>query len=458
MTDLLKIHLVFEEIDKRIITEINKYGIITGRDLTLEDACEWAQKGGGEDPDIFLINCSPYFSNKSEYKNSHKRMVKRLTEMLYYRSNSRLVLLLPNYGRIDTELLSRLIKLKIYDFWCFDRFDENDIKDFLSTKRTLEDVEDYLRVMEAGQGSAPSDGKKSAKRRVSFGYKPYYIKSNVIAFWSDDDSLLNLGAALLTAISLAENGFKVALVETISHLPRLASVLSVGHPYFNTRHALAMFMQNNNDFIRNCLFNGEIYLKDGNSPEKRRYIADYPEQLYFLPDSMRSDSPDWPELQNNWKSFIIELARIIIFENDFSFLIFVCQGKSLFNDIVVNELAYVKFISVNMLPGSIAYALDARRKGRGNVHVIGTRKIDYIMDELTDLGEDPFLYPPVSFEHDFTDYAYIKKHRRISDETRLFIKRILDKTGVKLDDAPRKRGFGNGFSKLLGVFGKSIMY
>lgn len=275
-----------------------------------------------------------------------------------------------------------------------------------------------------------------------------------MAFWSDDNSLLNLGTALLTAINLAQNGFKVALVETISDLPRLAGVMSLAHPYFNTRHALLMFAQEHNDFIRNCLFNGERYLEDDNSPEKPGYIADYPRRLFFLPDSMRVDCPVCPEQHGNWKSFMSELARIIIFEQDFNFLIFVCHGKSLFNDLVMNELAYSKFMVVNMLPGSMAYALNARSKGRGNIHVIGSRKINYIENQLKGMGEGPFLYPPVSFEDDFTNYTYLKKYRRIGEETRLFIKQVLDKTGVKLNNSQVDAGFKNVLNKLAGAFGK----
>jgi len=457
VANLLKVHLVFKDIDKKMLDEINKYALITGRDVKLDGACEWAQKSGGEDPDLFLINCSPYYIiNQWPQKSTYKNLVQKVVKIKNLCPKSRLVLLFPTCKGIDSQLITGLIKAKMYDFWFIDRFDEEDLKKFLFIKRNLQDVEEYLQTLDTEQGSSGHMG-KLVKRGMSLGYKPYYIKSNVIAFWSDDESLFNHGLALLTAFSLAEYGFKVALIETVSHLPRLAGTLSIGHPYFNTRHALSMFIQGNNDFIRNCLFNTEKFLTDENSPDKYRHLKDYPPDLYFLPDGKSEDNLTWSELESGWKAFITELTRITIFENNFNFLIFSCQGKSMFNDIVMNELSYLKFITVNMLPGSIVYALNERKKARGNIHIIGTKKVGYITDQLNDLNEAPFLFPPVSFEDNFIDYVYLKKYGRIGHDTQQFLRQILDKIGVKSNETEEKTSLRIGLSRIKGMFSKSSL-
>ncbi|MGI6588610.1 MAG: hypothetical protein ACOX2N_07580 [Peptococcia bacterium] len=53
---------------RNCLREISKYCQITGWDATLESASTWAREGGGEDPDLFLINSTVYLSHAGSTK------------------------------------------------------------------------------------------------------------------------------------------------------------------------------------------------------------------------------------------------------------------------------------------------------------------------------------------------------------------------------------------------------
>lgn len=436
MADCITIHLVFAEIEQCIIGEISKYWVITGRHQSLEELSKWAKEAGGKDPDIFLINCSEYFIPcKGQGKARKKAFQQILAGIKKSRPQSRLVLLLPELLAKDFEIIGILLRLELYDFWFLGNYDENDIINSICIKRTIYDLEEYLQEREkesyrSWSGPREINSLSGSLKKI---YQPYYIKSNVVTFWSKDDSLINHGLAVLTAIYLAKRGFKTALVETITDTPYLASTLSVPHPYFNTRHALKMYNQPHNCFYKDCFFNIEKYLKDKNSPRRHTWYEDYPKDLFFLPDGIWTDDLNRAEMEFLWKQFVTELARVIIFEKGFHFLIFTSYGKNTYSDVVLDELSYLNFITVNMLPCSIVYAINERRKGQEKVHIIGTKKAGYIVNQLADLAEAPFLYLPDQFAHDFLEYVYLKKINRISLETNSFINEILALIGIKME-------------------------
>ncbi|MCR4443463.1 MAG: hypothetical protein QHH10_14280 [Peptococcaceae bacterium] len=441
-----KAHLVFPSIEQAALEEFSKCCLITGRNSTLEETCNWAQEGGGEDPDLILINCAAWFSGSQlPERLLRKKLLQNLSTLKKNRPASRLVLLLPARAAAETQFISGLLQARVYNFWFLDSYDREDIINFIYTDRSLAEVERYLEKSEKELANIKSTGRK--KRAGLAGdlkriHQPYYVKSNIIAFWSEDDALLNHGTAVLTALNLAENGFKVALIETVSSIPRLASTLSLPHPYYNTRHALSMFAGRKTEFYKDCLFNAEKYQQDKHTAGISPDVGDFPPNLYFLPDGRREDNLKWAEMENNWRSFITELARVILFQKDFNFLLFCGHGKSMFNDVVLDELAYIKFITVNMLPCSIVYGLKEMKDGPGKINLIGTSKIGYIEDQLNDLKKPPLLYPPRSFAEEFTDYVYLKKKSRIGPETRHFIKQVTELIGIKsdLDERPGGRG------------------
>ncbi len=436
---MLRVHLVFGERDSKLIKEINKYGIITGWDYTLEAAGIWAEKGGGEDPDTFLINSTVYFTNLNKQKSPKiKDFLRMIFTIKKFRHKSRIIVLLPEKKIADRELIVNLLKMQIYNFWFLDNFDEDDVRAFMLTQRTLEEIEQYLEKKERelpylkeGKGNNSFWEREGEKI-----FKPYHVKSNVLTFWSENNTFSNCGMALLTALNLAENGFKVALVETVAQVPTLASCLALEHPYYNTSHALSMYIQGNNDFIKKCFYNAEKYLKDpytvnvnGESSDYLRYL---PEGLYFLPDGKREDNAAEDDLMEHWQAFVTELSRIMIFEKGFHFLIFICAGRNFFNQVVLEELTYTKFLTVDLLPASVLYGLREREKGQGSTQIIGTKQVKYLNKEIKGLNEEPFLYPPVSFEEDFLHYVYSQDYRQITGETQAFINKLMEICGVKI--------------------------
>lgn len=466
MSNVMKIHLVFPESSTALTEELSKYCLITGWDNSLEYACNWAREGGGEDPDAFLLNGTLFLTAKSSTDNKAipSKSLEHLGDIGNYRKKSRIIVLLPQALRKDLDLITRLFRLNIYDFWFLDEFDENDLRAILSTSRTREDAEEYLKSLKGeNEVLIKDDMSTNPWRRRIFSppagieqiYIPYYIKSNIIAFWSADDAFLSQGLALLLSVNLAEKGFKVALIEPISQMPSLAGILSMRHPYCNTSHALSMFSQRNNNFIKNCLFNSVKYIEEPNSPEKDSVLLDFPAELYFLPDVKREDNIPWTEMNQHWKEFVTELCRTLIFEQGFHFIIFTCSEQNGFNDTIINELAYTRFIIVNMLPSSIIFAINERKKSPANLHIIGTRQVNFIEGEIKELEEEAFLYPPKTFEEDFLRYVYSKRKGGFTEDTQGFINILTEKTGVRLIPQENK-GIKLGMQKLGKILWSSV--
>lgn len=453
LRELIKTHLICIKHDKRLLEEINKYCHITGRNVSLQEGVLWAQKGGGEDPELFIINCGPYFLSATRKTQAaiRNKLVANLKVIKKNRPYSRIVLLLPADKEKDHQLITKLIKVQIYNFWFFDSFDEKDIEDFILQEKTQEDAENYL--MKLNTKSEIAGLKRSSRIKESiFGrrgfnklYKPYYIKSNIVAFWSEDDTLVNQALAVLTALTLAEQGFKTLLIETVSPLPHLATLLSIRHPYFNISHGLSMYTQGNNGFIRQCFFNTSKYVANHYSDVQE--TLNYPENLYFLPDMKRNDNVSEAAMLENWSEFIAELGKVIIFEKGFSFIIFICCGRNTYNEQVWREIAYTKFITTNLLPCSLAYGLE-EKETEDNVHLIAAGYMEKIGREIKELNKRTFLFPPDCLEKDFLNYVYFKKKKFISEDTQLFINAIIEKLDVKIGESMNKSFWEDRIKKL----------
>jgi hypothetical protein len=420
---------------------ISQYCMVTGWSSSLEEAAVWAEKGGGEDPDLILINSAVYFLSSDKLRMPRTKDFLRLVlTMKRCRLKSRIILLLSENMLLNRELIINLLKMQVYNLWFMDSFDEDDVRNFIHTDRTIEDVEKYLELKDKelayywsirGDGAnSPSLSKDGEKL-----FKPYHVQSNIITFWSENDTCLNYGLAILTALNLARHGFKVLLGETISAVPSLASCLAIEHPYYNMSHALAMFMQGNHDFLKNCFFNGEKYLDDPYALSRegsKDFLEFLPSGLYFLPDGKREDNPSETIPQEQWVAFLTQLSRIIMFEKGFHFLIFVGSGRNRFNQQVLEEFAYTKFITVDLLPASILDGLKERKKGEGRTIVIGPKGVTKINREIKGMGEEPFLYPPASFVDDFLQFVYTRNYRKITAETEAFVHMLMEAVGVKI--------------------------
>jgi hypothetical protein len=435
LSDLLRTHLVFKEQEKKLLKVLNKYCQITGFDTTLEAASKWAQEGGGEAPDLILINSTVYFSSMDKQKSAKtKEFLRMLLVIKEQRRKSQIVLLLPEQKIAERELIVNLLKMQLYNFWFLDSFDEEDIREFIMTRRTLTEVEKYLEEKERELQYFLIKNSTLLRKTGEKIFKPYHIKSNILTFWSENNTALNCGMATLTALTLAEYGFQVALVETVNPVPSLAGCLSVNHPYFNTSHALSMYIQGNKDFIKKCLNNTDGYLNSPYNTGDYEHLEYLPPSLYFLPDCKREDNSAESEMEEHWSAFIMELSRFIIFEKGFHFLIFISSGRNYFNQVVLNEVTYAKFITVDMLPSCVLYGLSERKKDEGRTQIIGTINLKSINKEIKGLAEEPFLYPPVTFENDFLNFVYTQDYRKITRETQDFINILIEKIGVKLPD------------------------
>ena len=435
MSELLRTHLVFKEQEKKLLKVLNKYCQITGFDTTLEAASKWAQEGGGEDPDLILINSTVYFSSTDKQKSTKtKEFLRMLLSIKEQRRKCQIVLLLPEQKIVERELIVNVLKMQLYNFWFLDSFDEGDIQEFIRARRTLGEVEKYIEEKERELQYFLIKNSTLLSKTGEKIFKPYHIKSNILTFWSENNTALNCGMAILTALNLAEHGFQVALVETVSPVPSLAGCLSVSHPYFNTSHALSMYIQGNKDFIKKCLNNTDGYLNNPYNTEDYEHLKYLPQDLYFLPDCKREDNSAKSEMVEHWSAFIRELSRFIIFEKGFHFLIFISSGRNYFNQVVLDEVTYAKFITVDMLPSSVLYGLSERKKDEGRTQIIGTNNLKGINKEIRGFAEEPFLYPPATFENDFLNFVYSQDYRKITRETQAFINTLIEKIGVKLPD------------------------
>lgn len=431
---LIKAHLVFESISQELISEISRYCVITHVHNSIEEACRWTADNRGTFPDLFLINCSRCFSGDKKISAVKNRLAlfNRLHEIIRNSPNSRLVLLIPEFMANDLSLLSTLLKLRIYNPWFVDSFDGVDIHKFLSVNRTQAELEKYIREKEAIQ----SLNKSSIFQRNKLDkiYRPYYVKSNVIAFWSPDEGLLNHAVAVLTAFKLARSGFKVALIEGISSIPRLAHSLQLEHPYFNTRHAFLMYSSNNTDFATKCIFNAEKYLDDTYSLQREEYVSRYPGELYFLPDRSLGGEAENENTDRNWEGFITSLIRTTIYEQNFNFVIFILNGITDKNDFILNELTNIKFLSVTLDPGGIIFAQQEDIKKGGNLHIIAYRHLENNSINFAEFFEKPLIFAPTIFKQDFLMFVYNKDFRKISSETHEFIKILAGHSGVNISD------------------------
>ena len=116
-----------------------------------------------------------------------------------------------------------------------------------------------------------------------------------------------------------------------------------------------MYIQGNKDFIKKCLNNTDGYLNSPYNTGDYEHLEYLPPSLYFyliVRERIILQSQRW---KNIGLLFIMELSRFIIFEKGFHFLIFISSGRNYFNQVVLNEVTYAKFITVDMLPSSVLY-------------------------------------------------------------------------------------------------------
>lgn len=431
MNSPIKIHVVMSEEHQPVVEEISRQGLITCWSRSLDEVTAWAKGGEGSEPDILLINYNDYQGSSNAHSKSIKQFLLRLREIRQKRQRLRFVVLLSLELLGNLELLSGLIKLRIYDLWFLDNFDERDIHQFLNTVRNREDLESYLKLREKNfqvLKNSPTEITGTLTEKL---FRPYYIKSNILAFYSADDTQTNTGLAILTALNLAELGFKVALVETISQTPQLSAAMTIHHPYFNTSHTLAMYQLGNRNFLRNCYFNREKYLRDTYASDKYEHIRYYPESLSFLPDRELSDKqlPNKEE-PTKWRDFFTELTRVTMFELDFHFLIYLCNGSSQINDLVFNEMANLRFKTINLLPGSIIAATAQGETTPTNLVLAGYTV--YLAKELKELSTLTPLYCDGSLPNEILNYLYFKSYSHIKPKTQELINEIIKRIGIQL--------------------------
>jgi len=447
MGKVARVHLIMSEDDQPIVEEISRQCQVTCWNRSLDEAVKWAGSGAGAEPDILLVNSSQYITGESKLR-LRKYFISQVKAIKQKRCQTRIVLLIPLSFLGDLDLVTSLMKLQIYDLWFLDSFDKWDINQFITQARTPESLELYIKELETllintgkitlSQGSLPSE-------KI---FKPYYIKSNVLAFYSSEDILTNTGLAVLTALNLAQLGFKVGLVETISPLPQLAAAMTVRHPYFNTSHALAMYSLGNREFLKKSLFNSTEYLEDTNALDNFPHLQYYPETLFFLPDGRRQDNLTAAEVQSTWPDFAAELTKIAMFEQNYHFLIYLCNGHSPLNDLILKELANLRFMTISLLPGSIVSAREQEIRKTEKTRLIVSGYLKYVVEELEEAGGLEPLYCSAEVQRDFLNYLYFKNYSEIGAVTQDFINNLLSQAGVRLHKSAKNKGLRAGIAGL----------
>jgi hypothetical protein len=430
-----RIHVVFSKHIETLEHLLNQYGAVTGWTSSMEDACLWARDGGRPDPDIILINGVDFYREFKPKKGADPDVVflDLIRQIQSYRSESRIILLLPESKDHKSRLIYDLVCEGIYDYWFLDTLDQQTLELMINEPRDAETLDRYLEqlgfvnespapaaeaapLLEASAWDDPVFHKenvieypKPAKPTAAFQDKIRpEIKSAVVAFWSEDDCLLSYGSGILLAFYLAEKGFKVALLEGISKSPRLASALGIRHPFFNTGHALSLFARGQDKPFQSCLFNTEIYKKDPNAFDNHAFLQKYPAPLYFLPDERRRDNVDMEVMRLQWDRFLMEMTKWCLFDQEFHFLIYVCHGQSLFNKILL-EMAHVKMIGIQPWPSSVASGMEIQRQWPGQCVILWGDSSGAFQKEAKVFPRESLMVKPDSFERDAMSLFYFKK-------------------------------------------------
>jgi hypothetical protein len=425
------IHVVFSKHIEALEDLLNRFGSVSGWTSGMEDACLWAKEGGGPDPEIILINGTDFYREFKPKKGVDPDGVflDLIKQVQDHRVGSRIILLLPEAKKRESRLAYGLISAGIYDYWFLDSLDSETAEMILTAPRDIEALDHYLEDLGPAEAYVPPDmfetpdaaepddflfdagaemvRERPAERPIGEMSRPE-IKSAVVAFWSEDDSMLSYGSGILLAIFLAQKGFKVALMEGISRTPRLAGALGLRHPFFNTGHALSMFARGQDKPFQTCIFNADTYKKDSNAFDDHAFLSKYPQSLYFLPDERRQDNVDAETMQANWDRFLMETTKWCLFDRGFHFLIYLCHGESVFNRILL-EMAHVKMIGIQPWPTSVAMGLEMQRRWPGQCMILWGTQSDAFHKEARIFPRESLVIQPERFEQDAMSLFYFKK-------------------------------------------------
>ncbi|MDR1205718.1 MAG: hypothetical protein LBL26_09610 [Peptococcaceae bacterium] len=449
--DQKSIHVVFSKHIDVLENLLNRYGAVSGWTSSMEDACLWAREGGQPDPEIILINGTDFYREFKPKKgvDADGVFLDLVGQVQSHRGGSRIILLLPEAKRRESRLAYGLICEGIYDYWFLDSLDSETVETILTETRDIEALDRYLEQLEPADIYMPPDisGAPDADDPPDFLYeaapgiqsgmimeKPAgllaeemsrpEIKSAVVAFWSEDDSMLSYGSGILLALFLAQKGFKVALLEGISATPRLAGALGLRHPFFNTGHALSMFARGQDKPFQACIFNADIYKKDSNAFDDHAFLAKYPQSLYFLPDERRQDNVDMETMRVNWDRFLMEMTKWCLFDRGFHFLIYLCHGESVFNKVLL-EMAHVKMIGIQPWPTSVAMGLEMQRQWPGQCMILWGTQSDAFQKEAKIFPHESLVVKPDRFEQDAMSLFYFKKTVHAFDtETQIYLEQL----------------------------------
>jgi len=421
---VIKLHLIFSFIPNGLLEDISQYCQITRLHSSLISAVEWSKSSTSERPDMFLINGADNVEN-IDCKKQGARFIKKIKEIDGRKPGARFIILFTKKDTQNSKVIKELIENHLYDFWVFETFDSADVHRFIHTHRDKQSAENYYQeIIAAKTCTAFSNNRQPMTTKLL----PAAMKPTISVFHTNGENHLCYALASLCAISIAKRGMKITLVEISNRNPQLGAIFSIQHPYLNLDHALAMYCQlPDNGFIKNCVFNSEMFLSDKNSSmEKFHRIAEHPTKLYFLPQAESADLEENSARYSAYlRQFIHDLARIVIFEKDHDHLMFICSGPASEYCYIMQELSCVNYSVANLMSGIIDTAIRYKNNSKCKTHLITDKKSKNIADDFLNIDSEGLLWAPESVIGDFLEWSYSSKPLKIRNETNRFISEIL---------------------------------
>ena len=144
----IKVHLIFDSEAEAVYNAIQTMAEVTDWDNNLDTATEWAGNSKKDNPDVIFINgtvrvslIDPATGKKVSRANA---IVKRLRKIRLNKPNSKIIVILPEDQKEEVRFIRNLISLGIYDVYFVSEFNEEIMRQWFETSKSIADVQQYL--------------------------------------------------------------------------------------------------------------------------------------------------------------------------------------------------------------------------------------------------------------------------------------------------------------------------